>query len=598
MVQFSLTKNIWRRRSWHVLLTERLRDTAKTFNVDGLAKSPSTRPGREELPISIIEGKTTGLKPDQIRRIERLGRMKPAPGEIIPVEMARRLSALSREIKRQLGLLIDRRGSVNFILIGDRRGVYIPDLSRYRFSPGHLRGLRLIHTHLEPAGLSREDLADLTLVRLDLIVAIEVTLEGIPSTTHLGYLMKSASSRWTMETYPGPHALPGDPLALISMAEGDLRKHITGRITDGASRAILVALAGSSFSRAEESMDELGELARTAGIVVARTVIQPRSRPDPRYVIGRGKLDDAAVLALDTGADTLVFNSELSPSQLLAIADITELKVIDRTMLILDIFAQHARSRGGKIQVELAQLRYLLPRLSGKGTALSRLAGGIGTRGPGETKLEVDRRRIRQRISKLQISLARLQKNRQVSRSRRGRDKIPIVSIVGYTNVGKSTLLNTLTRSSEIAENKLFATLDPVSRRLSFPDGTTCILTDTVGLIHDLPPELERAFSATFEEIRDADLILHLADASHAQCEEQIRTVERTIEGMELCSMPQLLVLNKSDLVDDETLVNMGKRHDALSVCALDRDTLQPLMEKLATRITALRRPTAPDTNP
>ena len=298
------------------------------------------------------------------------------------------------------------------------------------------------------------------------------------------------------------------------------------------------------------------------------------------------------------GADTLVFNGELSPSQLRAIADITELKVIDRTMLILDIFAQHARSRGGKIQVELAQLRYLLPRLTGKGTALSRLAGGIGTRGPGETKLEIDRRRIRQRISKLQVSLARLRKNRQVSRSRRGREGVPIVSIVGYTNVGKSTLLNTLTRSSEITEDKLFATLDPVSRRLSFSHGKVCILTDTVGLIHDLPPELERAFSATFEEIRDADLILHLADASHPQCEEQIQTVERTLEGMELGAIPRLLVLNKSDLVDPETLANMERRHRTISVCAASRDTLRPLMEELATRITAIRRSMAQGPNP
>jgi len=552
----------------------------------------------KELSISTIQGRTTGLKPDQVRRIERLGRMKPATEEVVPVETARRLSALSREIKRQLGLLIDRRGSVSFILVGDRKGIYIPDLTRYRFSPGHLRGLRLIHTHLEPVGLSREDLTDLTLVRLDLIVAIEVTPAGIPATTHMGYLVESESSRWTVETYPGPHALPRDPLVLIALAEEDLRKHITGRITDGTSRAVLIAWTGSSASRAEESMDELRELARTAGIEVTQAVIQPRSKPDPRYVIGRGKLHNVAVLALDDGADTLVFNGELSPSQLRAIADITELKVIDRTMLILDIFAQHARSRGGKIQVELAQLRYLLPRLTGKGTALSRLAGGIGTRGPGETKLEIDRRRIRQRISKLQISLARLQKNRQVSRSRRGREEVPIVSIVGYTNVGKSTLLNTLTRSSEITEDKLFATLDPVSRRLSFSHGKVCILTDTVGLIHDLPPELERAFSATFEEIRDADLILHLVDASHPQCEEQIQTVERTLEGMELGAIPRLLVLNKSDLVDPETLANMERRHRTISVCAVSRDTLRPLMEELATRTTAIRRSMAQRPNP
>jgi GTP-binding protein HflX len=300
-------------------------------------------------------------------------------------------------------------------------------------------------------------------------------------------------------------------------------------------------------------------------------------------------LREITVEALDQAAETLIFNCELNPSQLRAIADQTELKVIDRTMLILDIFAQHARSKGGKIQVELAQLRYLLPRLVGKGTALSRLAGGIGTRGPGETKLEVDRRRIRHRIGKLEKDLSRLTRERKTRRKRRGQDKIPIVSIVGYTNVGKSTLLNSLTASNEIAENMLFATLDPVSRKLTTQEGVLCILTDTVGLIHDLPPELKRAFAATFEEINDADLIVHLADASHPNLDEQILTVEDTLEGMDLSGIPEMLVLNKADLVESDIVPNLERRYNAIAVSAKNRKSLGRLVKALGVELGNLR---------
>lgn len=503
----------------------------------------------------------------------------------MPPETAKTLAALSRETKRQLGLLIDRRGIINFVLVGDRKSVYIPDLTKYRFSPGHLRGLRLIHTHLEPSGLSREDLTDLILVRLDLIAAIEVSQDGQPGRTHIGYLLPSDGSRWTIETYPGPSALPKEAPFIISQAEEDLSRRVKGRTTEGEERTLLVGWTGSSADRAEESMAELRELARTAGLIVTEAVLQPRVKPDPRTIIGQGKLREITILALDQGADTLVFNCELSPSQLRAVTDATELKVVDRTMLILDIFAQHAKSRGGKIQVELAQLRYLLPRLVGKGTALSRLAGGIGTRGPGETKLEIDRRRIRQRIQTLERSLSKLRRERETRRRKRGDSERPIVSIVGYTNVGKSTLVNTLTRSREVAEDMLFATLDPVSRRLSTAEGHLCVLTDTVGLIQDLPPELERAFAATFEEIGDADMILHLADASHPACQEQIQTVEETLQSMGLFDIPRMLVLNKADLVDPETLGNLVHRYRTIAVCATSRETLEPLLVEMKARL-------------
>jgi GTP-binding protein HflX len=354
---------------------------------------------------------------------------------------------------------------------------------------------------------------------------------------------------------------------------------------------MLVGITGQSAEQAEESMLELKELARTAGLEITSTFLQKRPNPDPRTIIGQGKLRDLSIDALDQAADTLVFNQELSPSQLRAIAEKTELKVIDRTMLILDIFAQHAKSRGGKIQVELAQLRYLLPRLVGKGTALSRLAGGIGTRGPGETKLEVDRRRIRQRIGRLEKDLAHLTRERKTRRKRRGQDQRPIVSIVGYTNVGKSTLLNTLTSATEVAEDKLFATLDPVSRRLTTAEGQLCVLTDTVGLIHDLPPDLEKAFAATFEEIGDADLILHLADASAENLGEQIVTVEETLESLGLDGIPTMLVLNKADLVEKSVLPNLKKRYNALTISALKRESLGTLLEEIKKRLGSTQYP-------
>lgn len=545
----------------------------------------------QEEAIAKIEGKTTGLKTGQIKRLERLGRGKPSTQDIITPETARRLAELSRETGRQLGLLIDRRGMVTHILIGDRRSVFIPDLRLFRFSPGHLRGLRLVHTHLEPGGFTKEDMTDLLLVRLDLIVVIEVQKDGLPGKTHLAYLVPTDSTRWTTQVYPNPHEMRENPITLIELAEAHMRQQITGIVTEGVPRAMLVGITGQLAEQAEESMHELKELARTAGLQVTSTYLQKRGKPDPRTIIGQGKLRDLSIDALDQAADTLIFNQELSPSQLRAITDETELKVLDRTMLILDIFAQHARSRGGKIQVELAQLRYLLPRLVGKGTALSRLAGGIGTRGPGETKLEVDRRRIRQRIGKLEKDLAHLTRERKTRRKRRGADQRPIVSIVGYTNVGKSTLLNTLTKATEIAEDKLFATLDPVSRRLTTGEGPLCVLTDTVGLIHDLPPELEKAFAATFEEIGDADLILHLADASADNLGEQIITVEETMESLGLSTIPSMLVLNKADLVEDNVLPNLRRRYNAITVSALKRESLGELVGEMRKRLRGTQYP-------
>jgi GTP-binding protein HflX len=301
--------------------------------------------------------------------------------------------------------------------------------------------------------------------------------------------------------------------------------------------------------------------------------------------MGKGKLSELVVLALQKGANLLLFDQELNPSQVRSITDCTDLKVIDRTQLILDIFAQRAQSREGKIQVELAQLKYLLPRLVGKGTAMSRLTGGIGGRGPGETKLEMDRRRVRNRISQLEKLLVDVQKQRSQRRAKRKKKGVPIVSIVGYTNAGKSTLLNTLTDSSVLVESKLFATLDPTSRRKRLPKDAEIIVTDTVGFIRKLPRELMTAFRATLEELKDADLLIHLIDISNPGFPGQVESVERILGELHLDRIPMIRVFNKKDRVTPGTAQRLCHRWNAIAVSANDKSSLGPLLDKIESHV-------------
>ncbi len=316
-------------------------------------------------------------------------------------------------------------------------------------------------------------------------------------------------------------------------------------------------------------------------MVPADRIIQQRHRIDPNYLIGRGKLDEVIVRGLQVGADLLIFDQSLTPSQSRAIAERTELKVIDRTMLILDIFAQRAHSREGKIQVELAQLKYLMPYLANKGTALSRLAGGIGGRGPGETKLESDRRRVQDRINQLEKQLRSVTQGRHLRRQQRQRRQLPVISIVGYTNAGKSTLLNTLTNSQVLAQDRLFATLDPSSRRLRFPRDIEVLITDTVGFIRDLPADLLAAFQATLDELHDADLLLHVVDVSSPYVDDHIKAVESILGELNLDGIPRLMVFNKMDLVNADIAANMAQMYQGVALSAHDRQTLQPLIDRL-----------------
>lgn len=336
------------------------------------------------------------------------------------------------------------------------------------------------------------------------------------------------------------------------------------------SRCVLVSVSKAPKAIQERNLAELTELARTAGLGVAGSLIQRVTTINPRQILSQNKLAELEVIALQGHAGIIIFDGELSPAQLQNLAELTERKVIDRTQLILDIFAQHAKTGAGKLQVEMAQLKYTQPRLVGKNRAMDRLMGGIGGRGPGETKLETDRRRVKDRIAKIKIELENLKKQRQANRAKRNRYNLPVAALVGYTNAGKSTLLNKLTKSEVIAENKLFATLDPTTRRLRFPEEHEIVLADTVGFIRDLPKELMEAFRATLEELNEANILIHVLDASHEEMEQQLESVEKILEELKLADVPRILLLNKWDnLPKDSQELLLERFSNAFPVSAL-----------------------------
>ena len=533
-----------------------------------------------------IFGNTSGLKASVSRSAQRLYRRRVQPSQIVSLEFAKHLCTVSSDCGRQVGALVDRRGQIDHVIIGDAARLWLPDVGRLRAGRGRLRGLRLIHTHLKGEGLSNDDLTDLSLLRLDLVAAIAMTPAGAPGTVHSAHLLPENPEKqlWAhLESEPA-HALSVDFRALIRSLEEEFARASRVQVAAdrGKDRALLVHLRTRKSRRPEKTcLDELKELCRTADVAVLEVAVQQRYDRDPKYMVGRGKVEELVQRANQLGAEVLVFDQSLTPAQARAISNITELKVIDRNMLILDIFAQRAKSRDGKVQVELAQLKYTLPRLVAKNTMMSRLMGGIGGRGPGETKLEVNRRRARDRIARLEGQIRRLSKRRGLRRSLRQRRGLPVVSIMGYTNAGKSTLLNTLTRSSELVEDKLFATLDPKTARLRFPQERELIITDTVGFIHDLPEELVNAFRATLEEVAEADLLVHLVDISDDNYEEQMTSVLRLVNDLGMAETPRLLVFNKQDALNAEERTTRARGHDAICVSALERETTRPLLERM-----------------
>ncbi len=526
-----------------------------------------------------------GLKPSQINALNRLFHRRFPEAEVYTLEQARELALLSRALGRQLGLLIDRKGRVQMVLVGEAGSIYIPELPRGRSGQDRLRGLRLLHTHLTPDGLSQEDLMDMLFLRLDAVIALTVDPAGEPVQWQVAHLLPQnfGGEPYRLEVPRPWDRTEAQIIATAEALEAELaRQGEQGHEAGTAGRALLISVAAMPRILQERNLDELAELARTAGLTVAGRMVQRVSQVNPRLILGKGKVAELEIAALQGRADILLFDGELSPAQLHNLADITERKVIDRTQLILDIFAQHAVTRAGKLQVELAQLRYTQPRLVGKNRAMDRLMGGIGGRGPGETKLETDRRKSRERMARLRKELDQLRRQRAFTRARRSRQGIPLAALVGYTNAGKSTLHNTLTRSDVLTENKLFATLDPTTRRLRFPAEKEIILADTVGFIRNLPRELTDAFRATLEELEAADILLHVADASHPDFLQQIEAVETILAEMDLDRLPRLLLCNKCDQLPLPARAELADAFPkALFISARDGQGLKALMTEL-----------------
>jgi GTPase len=504
------------------------------------------------------------------------------PAELATPELARQLTEISADLHRQVGVLIDRQGFITHVIVGDAKGLVIPPLPRERGARGRLKGLRLLHTHLDNPTLTQDDLMDLALLRLDAVAALALA-DGQPGALQVAHLLpQSEDGRgWALIEARHLSQLQLDFGALVASLESEFARVAAASAERGQERAILIGVSGANRAAAEDSLAELTELARSAGLEVVTTIIQRRPRFDPRFLMGKGRLSELVIQALQLGAEVLVFDAELSPSQVRSITDFSELKVIDRTQLILDLFAQRARSREGKLQVEMAQVKYLLPRLVGRGDALSRLMGGIGGRGPGESKLEMDRRRLRDRLHRLKEELAKVRAERKERRQPRRRLNLPIISIIGYTNAGKSTLFNTLTHAAVLAEDRLFATLDPTSRRLRFPREREVIITDTVGFIKNLPKNLLEAFKATLEELEEADLLLHVIDLSNPRFMEQMAAVEEILASLNLQEKPVLTVFNKMDLVNPNLAELMSRRYEGVAVAAQDPATLPPLIARL-----------------
>ncbi len=505
--------------------------------------------------------------------------------EIISRELARQLADLSYELNRQIAVLITRTGQVAYVVVGDRSRIWIPDLSGFRQGHGRLKGLRCVHTHLSGESLTKEDLSDLVLLRLDLMVSIEVIEGGIPGAIAYANILpaNSKGQGWSIHSVPDTGRLTVDFMEMILSLESELARLQPGATVGGRDRAVLVGITAGERWVEEERLDELEELALSDDIEVVGRVVQRVRKPDPRFLIGKGKLTDLALMCLQNGSNLLIFNHELTPAQVKNLTDFTELKIIDRSQLILDIFARRAVTREGKIQVELAQLKYLLPRLATKNTAMSRLTGGIGGRGPGETKLEINRRRVHERIARLKRELKEVRAQRGTRRRLRNARKLPVISIVGYTNAGKSTLLNSLTHSNVQVKNRMFETLDPTSRRLRFPREREAIITDTVGFIRDLPKDLLDAFAATLEELDDADLLLHVVDASHPRMENHIEEVNKVLVHLNLQDTPTLLVLNKADLISPEAVVSLENKMGGIAISAVSPPTLKRLIERIET---------------
>ncbi|MFA5624587.1 MAG: GTPase HflX [Bradymonadales bacterium] len=542
---------------------------------------------------AIISGNTAGLNARQLEALQDLEKIRTSPQAVVHSELAHRMCFLSDSLNRKLAVFISRSGYVESIMLGDAKRVFLSDIGRSRAGAGRLRGMRLIVTALGAIDLATQDIialdevTDLIKLRLDLLASIEVQAGGFTGRVALAHVLPSQKGvQHAVECFESLEDLPENIDESIRAWEIELGGVTQQGVETGETPTVLVHL-DTGEADAKERLDEMLELCRTAGVEVVKIISQRRRSPDPRTVVGSGKLQELELIALDLDAQVLVFDRDLAPSQSRAISNIIQLAIIDRTQLILDIFAQRATSADGKLQVELAQLKYNLPKLVQKDTAMSRLAamggamGSIGSRGPGETKLEINRRRARERMQNLEKKLKSRETHRQLQRKSRRAKDIPIFSFVGYTNAGKSTLLNALTKAEVLTEDKLFATLDPTTRRMRFPKFEEVIFTDTVGFIRDLPKDLVAAFKATLEELYDADVLLHVIDASSQQLDSQVKSVEAILKDLGLEQKPCLRILNKCDIIAPERALDLAQQYEAIPISALYQSSTLPLIEEL-----------------
>jgi GTP-binding protein HflX len=554
------------------------------------------------VPIETIYGQLQGLKPSQLKQLQRLYHQRLPGDRFTTPEFAQRLAAISTEINQPVCTYLNRRGQVIRVGVGTVRQTQIPLLELPRYGAERLSGIRCIATQLKSDAPNDATLTAMAIQRLDALVMLTLSGSGFErrgggatgyiKEAYLAHLVPHPEATWTVSPPLSLDLLSKqDFLDLTDGLEEEFRRdYVAQQVSPDRDRVLLVGLMTNTFN-AQQFQDGLAELARlveTAGGEVLQVLQQRRPQAHPQTVVGEGKVQEIALAAQTVGTNLVVFDRDLSPAQVRNLENQIGVRVVDRTEVILDIFAQRAQSRAGKLQVELAQLEYMLPRLSGRGRTMSRLGGGIGTRGPGETKLETERRAIQRRISRLQQEVDQLQAHRSRLRQQRQNQDVPSIAIVGYTNAGKSTLLNTLTNAEVYAADQLFATLDPTTRRLIVTDPhshdpLSIVMTDTVGFIHELPPSLMDAFRATLEEVTEADALLHVVDLSHPAWQSQIRSVMTILSQMPVTPGPALLAFNKIDQVDSETLAFAREEFpQAVFISASDRLGLETLRQRLA----------------
>jgi GTPase len=517
-------------------------------------------------------------------------------------EFSQRLAAISSEIKSPVCAYVNRRGQIIRVGVGTPHQTQIPPLELPRYGAERLSGIRCVTTQLKVEPPSEAALMAMALQRLDALVSLDVVstgfqkrgggVTGYVQQVYLSHLVPHPEVNWTVSPPLTLEVVSDqDLIELIDNIEQEYSREFSGNEAAAQTdRVVIVGLKTTAIGdlRFQDGLDELTRLVETAGGEVLQIIRQKRTRPHPQTVVGEGKVQEIALAAQKVGANLIAFDCNLSPSQCRNLETMIGIRVVDRTEVILDIFAQRAQSGAGKLQVELAQLEYQLPRLTGKGQALSRQGGGIGTRGPGETKLETERRAIQKRISRLQQEVNQLQAHRSRMRLQRQQQEVPSVAIVGYTNAGKSTLLNALTNAEVYAADQLFATLDPTTRRMRIPidnEGTTSqiLLTDTVGFIHELPPSLVDSFRATLEEVTESDALLHLVDLSHPAWHSHIRAVMSILEGMPIAAGPAIVVFNKIDQVDSERLAQAEEEFPrAIFIAAAKRIGLETLRYRIS----------------